>query len=597
MATYPPPPTPPVPPFGGDPRLQREAQRQQARWQRDQIKVQRDMYRAQMRGMRRGSIVGPLLVIAIGVVFLLVQLDKLPVPQLWSWYGRLWPFLLIAVGLIRLAEWTFDRYTEPSGPSGTLRPRRILGGGVIFLLVLLASAGLFFRVVQTQGAEWFGHGFSLNPDNLDEFLGDKHESEQTVTHSCGTGCALTIDNPHGDVAVSGTSDDGQVHVVAHKQIFTRSDSEAAARAERFSPELSGDGSSLTLRMPSVDGARADLTVTLPATAPVSVTSNRGDVRVNSLHAPLSVTANHGDVEVTGITGPVSTHINNGDASFTAHSVTGPLALEGRGKDLTLAELSGPISLSGEFFGTTHLERVAGPIRFHTSRTDFQLARLEGEVEISPNADLSADQVVGPVTLNTRNRNITMERVSGDLSITNRNGSIDLTAAPPLGNVSLENRNGTVNVTMPSSTGFVVQAETTNGDVENDFSLAQGGSENHPSLSGSVNNGGPLLRISTTQGDISIKKGTIAPLPPLPPLPPRLTREPSGETHDLGLGAAQGTHDASREVAEQLKAAQEQVKAANREAAEAQKEAQRKLAEAQKELDRAAQQARKAGKQD
>ena len=600
MASYPPPPpTPPIPPYGGDPRLQRRALREQARWQRDQIKAQRDLYRAQMRGMRRGSVVGPLLVIAIGVVFLLVQLGKVPSMQLWAWYGHLWPFLLIAVGLIRLAEWLFDRYHEPAGAGGGLQPRRVMGGGVVFLLVLLASGGLVFSAARSQGAGLWGHGFLLNPgnlDNLDEFLGDKHESEQTLTHACGSGCTLRIDNPHGDVSVAGTSDDGQVHVVTHKQIFTRSDSEAATKAEHFSPKLDGSGDALALSMPWVDGARADLTVTLPATAMVSVTANRGDVRVNSLHGSVAVTANHGDVEVSEISGPVSTHINNGDSSFSAHRVSGALTLEGRGKDLTLSDLSGPISLNGEFFGTTHLEHIHGPIRFHTSRTDFQLARLEGEVEISPNADLSADQVVGPVMLNTRNRNITMERVSGDLSITNRNGSIDLTAAPPIGNVSLENRNGTVNVTLPNTAGFVVQADTMNGDVDNDFSLSRGGSENHPSLSGTVNSGGPLLRVSTTQGDISIKKGVIAPLPPVPPSPPSLTRDPVA-TKDGGDEGVRAIRDASREAAEQLRAAQEQVKIANREAAEAQREAQRKLAEAQKELDRASQQAKQAGSKD
>jgi hypothetical protein len=84
-----------------------------------------------------------------------------------------------------------------------------------------------------------------------------------------------------------------------------------------------------------------------------------------------------------------------------------------------------------------------PIHFHTSRTDFQLARLDGEVEISPDSDLSADQALGPVVLTTRNRNITLDRIAGDVSVTNRNGSVDLTAAPAIGNINIEDRNGSV----------------------------------------------------------------------------------------------------------------------------------------------------------
>lgn len=247
-------------------------------------------------------------------------------------------------------------------------------------------------------------------------------------------------------------------------------------------------------------------------------------------------------------------------------------------------------MSGEFFGTTHLEHIRGPIRFHTSRTEFQLARLEGEIEISPNADLSADQVAGPVVLNTRNRNITLERVTGDLAVTNRNGTVDLTLAPPVGNVTVENRNGSVNVTAPSDAGFVVQAETTNGEVANEFSLPSGGGENHPSMSGTVNKGGPLVRVNTSQGDISLKKGSIAPLPPVPPAPPRFTPQPA-DVIEGGKRAAREASETARQAKDELRAAESEVQSANRESSEAQREAQKKLAEARKALDRTAHEAK------
>lgn len=566
--------------------------RDQAQAQREMMRAQRDMYRAQMRGLRRGSVVGPLLVIGIGVIFLLVQTGRWPADLLWNWYGRWWPFLLIGIGLIRLAEWGFDRMAPRDLPVSGPRPRSMMGAGVVFLLVLLTGSGLLLSAVHNHVEDLFGHGWNINQENIDEFLGDKHESDQTVTHACPGSCSVSIDNPHGDISVAGTSDDGQVHVVAHKEVFTRTDSEANTKAQQFSPRLDASGSNVAVVMPTLEGARADLNVTLPATAAVSITANRGDVRIHSLRSAVSVTANHGDVEMSAVTGPMSAHINHGDSSFAAHSVTGALAIEGRGKDLTLSDMSGPVSMSGEFFGTTHLEHIRGPIRFHTSRTDFQVGRLDGEVEISPNADLSADQLVGPVTLNTRNRNITLERVTGDLAVTNRNGSVDVTAAPPTGNIMIENRNGTVNVTMPNEAGFVVQAETTNGDLENDFSLPKAGSENHPSLAGTVNRGGPLVRISTTQGDVSLKKGSVAPLPPSPPVPPKLTSSPTSYGREqFGQGI-----QSSKEAAELVRATQEQVRSANREAANIQQEAQRRRAEAQKELQRAAQQAKQADQQ-
>ncbi len=518
MANYPPPVFPPGSPPGSDPRFQRRVLRDQARVQQDMIRAQRDMYRAQVRGLRRGSLVGPLLVVVLGIVFLLVQMGRLPAGMLWSLYGRWWPFLLIGIGVIRLAEWGFDEASQRGLSPMAPRPRRVLGGGVISLLILLGGSGLLLSAVHSHGRELFEHGFSLNQDNLDEFLGDKHESEQTVSHSCPEGTTVSVENSRGNIFVTGTSDDGQLHISTHKEVYTRTDSEASTRAQQLAPRVDSSGSNLVISVPAIEGGRADLTITVPAATTLSLNANRGDVRISSVKAAVSVTANHGDIDLSAVHGAILAHINHGDSSFAAHSVTGPVSIEGRGKDLTLSDMSGPVSMSGEFFGTMHLEHVRGPVRFHTSRTDLRLERLDGNVDISPNADLSMDQVAGPVTLNTRDRNLTLERVSGDVAVTNRNGSVDVTFAPPLGTATVENRNGSVNVTMPNEAGFVLRAETTNGEIQNEFSLPRAGGENRPAVSGTVKGGGPLVRITTSQGDISLKKTDIAPLPPAPLTP-------------------------------------------------------------------------------
>jgi len=529
MANQPPPYPPPGPPYGNDWRYQRRLMKEQARMQRDMIRAQQHAYRQQLRGMRRGSIVGPLMVISIGIVFLLVQTGRIASHDLWLWYGRWWPALLVGAGIVMLLEWSFDQYMH-SGE--TPIRRRSIGGGVFTLLLLFGIAGIFVSGVHE--GHFFGKTMNLNQDDLDEFMGDKHESDQTLSQDFPAGTSLSIDNPRGDVSISGTSDDNQIHVSVHKQVFTRSDSEANNKAQQLNPSLAKDGTTLNLKVASVEGGRADLIITVPNAAAATVAANHGDIHVSELKAPATLTANHGDVTLSGITGPVRAHINNGDSSFSAHNVTGPIILEGRARDLTVSDISGPVNLDGEFFGTTHIERVRDVTRFHTSRTDFRLARLDGEVEISPNADLSTDQAAGPLTLTTRNRNITLERISGDISVTNRNGSVDLTAAPPLGNVTVENRNGTVNVTVPEEAHFTVQAETTNGDVENDFSIPTQDNDNRKTFGGTVGKGGSLIRITTSQGDIALKKASVAPLPPMPPPPPPLSiHGPDGSSVIIG----------------------------------------------------------------
>jgi DUF4097 and DUF4098 domain-containing protein YvlB len=565
MGAYPPPPQypPPGPPYGGDWKYQRQVLKQQARAQRDMIKAQRDAYRYQLRGLRRSSIVGPFLLLSLGVLFLLVQSGHIASQHVFDWYSHFWPLLLVGAGIVMLIEWGYDQHiqSDPTQP----RYRRRLGGGVFTLLLLLIITGVVFSGVRQGG----GHtrlldGMNINQDNWDEFLGDKHESDQTLAQALPAGDSFSVDNPRGNVTISGTSDDNQIHIAVHKEVYTRSDADADSKAQRLSPSLNTSGNTVTLTLPALEGARADLTITLPPAAPATITANHGDVTINSVKAPVNVTANHGDIALSAITGPVSTHINNGDSSFSAHSITGPINLVGHGRDTTLSDLSGPVSIDGDFFGTAHFEHIRGPLKFHTSRTDFQLARLDGEINID--SDLSISEAVGPLILTTGNRNVTLERIAGDISVTNRNGSVDVTGAPPLGNINIQNRNGSVDLTLPEQSSFAYQFDATNGDIESDFSeinVPEGGMEKK-NISGTVGKGGSTLHVTTSQGDIALKKASIMPLPPLPPLPPHLTALPP-DVHQSIADAKEAAREAKQEAKEAAAEARQQTKEAAREA--------------------------------
>ena len=103
---------------------------------------------------------------------------------------------------------------------------------------------------------------------------------------------------------------------------------------------------------------------------------------------------------------------------------------------------------------------------------------------------------------------------------------------PLGVVQIDNRHGSVDLKLPAHAGFDLQASTTDGDLKNDFDLPVQGSDTQKSSSGTVGSGGAVVRLTTAQGDISIQKSDIGPLPPKPPNPPEPPKKPSksGITH-------------------------------------------------------------------
>jgi hypothetical protein len=98
-----------VPPY--DPKTQwrvyREQQRAAWRTQRDAWKAQRHAWKAGYAGAygpRVPSMVGPLILIAIGVVALLMMTGHISAATFWAWYARWWPLLLIGAWLALLAD-------------------------------------------------------------------------------------------------------------------------------------------------------------------------------------------------------------------------------------------------------------------------------------------------------------------------------------------------------------------------------------------------------------------------------------------------------------------------------------------------------------
>lgn len=515
MAGYPPPYSAP----GFDWKAQRRAMREQARLQREQFKMQR-------RALRRGSIVGPVLLVALGVTFLLVEMGRLNWWSVTEWFGRWWPLLLIAAGGVLLAEWALDQHTQQTRAEQGLPAvgSRTVGGGVIVLLIFVAIFGGMAHVA-ARSVDWNNDHFRFGNGNWDHAFGDPHDSDDSMSQAIAADGFLTVDNPRGDVTVSGTSDDGQMHIAIHKQVFAFQNRDVDSKARQLQPEIGNDGNRITVRVPQVESGHADLVIDLPRGVTLTVTSNHGDVRVSAMHAPVMVNANGDSVDLSGLTGPVVAHLHNDSINFSVHSVTGPVTVDGRAGDVNVSDVHGDVSLGGSYSGKTHMERVDGAVHFHTYRTDFSMARLDGELDMDTGSDLSADQLLGPVVLKTSDRNITLERVQGNVLVKNRDGSVTLTNTSPLGSIDVENHNGSVDVGVPASAGFVVKASTRHGDVKNDFALPTHGSDDSPGLDGTVGRGGVLVSIETTDGDVTVRKSAVDPLPVVAPTPPKITAVP------------------------------------------------------------------------
>ena len=516
MAGYPPPyPPPSQPPFGFDPRQQRRILRDQTRAQLRAMKsanrAQQNLYRNQARALRRSSILGPLIVIAVGLTFFLTRLRDIPFSRFAVWFAQWWPLLLVLAGVVLLVEWAIDQHLSASRG---LPVRRGLGAGTVFLLILIALAGASIGAFHIDRGFQF-HNFSIDADNLGEFLGERHQREQQLDGTIPAGTTVEIDNPHGDITVNGGSPDGQVHVTVDKQIYSFSDTDTDRKEHDLNATMNLGGQTLRIDVPSVSGSSADLSVSLPDSSPAVIHARRGAVSVSGLKAAVNVSADRGDVDLQSIAGPVTAHLNSTDSSFHAHQIEGGVELKGRAEDVSVTDVSGPVSLEGEFYGDTNLEHLRAPLHFKTERTQFSLARLDGEVEISPNSELTGSDIAGPTLLHTRNRNVALEGVAGDISVVNSNGHVDLTSALPLGNVSVDNSNGDVSLTLPEHSGYSVKAETRGGTINNDLGFSSSEQGDHQTLVGKRGTGAASVVLRTSTADISLHEAVASSLTPPP----------------------------------------------------------------------------------
>jgi hypothetical protein len=147
---------------------------------------------------RRRSFSGPILLIAIGVLFLLGTMR--PDFDPWWVFWRYWPLLLIFLGLGQI----FDHYWNRN-PDGT-RSHAISGTGIalILLLIILIAAGLsgHGRGSDGWGSGWGGHDWYGNG----QWRGghDLHES-QSIDLQGAKSVSADIDIPAGSVTLTGGS--------------------------------------------------------------------------------------------------------------------------------------------------------------------------------------------------------------------------------------------------------------------------------------------------------------------------------------------------------------------------------------------------------
>jgi DUF4097 and DUF4098 domain-containing protein YvlB len=485
------------PPY--DPKTQWHAYREQqkAAWraQRDAWRAQRHAWKANYVGFygpRVPSMVGPIILVGVGVIALLIVSGHLDAGVFWAWYGQWWPLLLIGAGLALLGEWALDmRRQTPVRRSG----------GFIGILIFLAFLG---AISAAHNHFWgpfhadFGDGDFFNNFGLPE-----HDIDQPMdTRQIPANASIEIRVPRGDVSITAASEPN-LEVQAHEVAFASSDRRAKQIFDAEATRVTVNGASVLIQAQDNSKGKVNLTVTVPQSAHVTVNAGWGDVTASGLGAGVDLTA-RGDIHLSSIGGPVVAHFVRGRHDvFAAQDIQGDITMEGDVNDITLSDIKGGISQNGDIPGDVSMENVAGPVHLHTSVTTVDTVALPGELTLNDD-DLRIVGAKGQVRVTTHSKDVDLSQIDGDSNVVDRDGAIRV---EPAGAYSVEatNNKGDVEITLPPNASATVSGRTHNGEVVTDFGLSVSGDEDK-TVTGRIGSGAARITLSADNGDLHIRKG-------------------------------------------------------------------------------------------
>jgi DUF4097 and DUF4098 domain-containing protein YvlB len=458
---------------------------------------------------RRRSFAGPLVLIALGVVFLMGTMGILSRARMWHLFANYWPALLIVWGLVKLIE---HQQTQRAG----LRSSGI-GAGGIFLAIMIVVFGLV--ATQLEHVNWSGIRDQMNWDDpdLSNIFGESYSFDDHLEQDFPAGAALKVIDTHGAVSVH-ASDDSKITVTVRKRIGADSQSDADKYNGETKPTITTTGTLVTLdakaEAAGEHAVEIDLDISLPRKAAVSISSRRGDVQLVGREGNVDISAQHSDTSIEEVTGNVKVSQEKG--SVKIEQIAGDVHVEGRVNEVSVSDVKGGAQLDGEFQESVKLARIAKTVTFKSARTDMEFSRIDGSLDLDSD-ELHAEELTGPLRLNTGSKNIQLDGVSGDVRLQDNDGSVEV-AMRTLGNVQIDNRNGTIQLSLPEKPGFRLDARTRDGEIQADFpELKIDNGDSEGKASGSVGNGAAHIVLNNEHEGIEIRKA--GPQPPRPPEPP------------------------------------------------------------------------------
>ncbi|MBV8845377.1 MAG: DUF4097 family beta strand repeat protein [Bryobacterales bacterium] len=458
--------------------------------------------------MRRGSIFIPLLLIALGALFLIHNLYR-ELPLL-DYLAKYWPFLLIVWGVLRIAEILFWSATnQPLPVSG------ISGGEWVFIIFLC-----FFGTTLNAAlgfSNWFPRSrFELG--GIDIF-GESFVYPISGEKPAGKNPRIVLESFRGNARIMGGGD-STVKVTGHKTVRSM-DQNNADRANEVTPfEIEGGGDRIVIRTNQDRVSRGqrvsdDMEISVPKGSSIEAHGRSGDFDITNIDGSVTVDADRAAVRLENIGGETRLEVRGSDV-IRALNVKGNFDLRGNGSDLDLENMDGTVTIDGGYTGNVAFQNLSKPLHFTGPQTEVSFQKLTGQIRM-PLGTFNASNLVGPARLETRSRDIQISDFTNTLEISVDRGDVELRPSLPVSKIDAHTRAGNIVLALPPEASFDLTATTNRGDVNAaDFGGVIRQEQNRRGGEMHGSNGGPPIELHSDMGQITVRKAN----PNEPPFAPR-----------------------------------------------------------------------------
>jgi hypothetical protein len=200
--------------------------------------------------------------------------------------------------------------------------------------------------------------------------------------------------------------------------------------------------------------------------------------------------------VVARTGSGSQQIEAVAGSVESHAGSGSLTLRGIGTGLRASTGSGSITVDG-VRGAFHATSGSGSIRGTGIAGAMTAKTSSGGIDLEQAGS-------GEVDVSSSSGTVRVRGVRGGLQASTSSGGLIVEGALASG-WRLSASSGSIRIDLPRDQGFDLDATTGSGSIKVDFPVTVTGTAGRRSLQGSAQGGGPLLRVRTSSGGISIGK--------------------------------------------------------------------------------------------